>query len=128
MRRLIYLMLVCVLVISITGCGKEPTVEGVWEEEITVSVLGITDQPGTQAAILRYTFSEDGTGIMEIIPDQHPETTEAFTYAVEGDNLLLTFTSTTQGAVPFAYTIKSLTKDSLAISLYGVTNNLTRVK
>ena len=130
MKKKLCLVLAALLVVSLVGCGQEPTVVGTWEEEITVSVLGVTEKEGTYPALLRYTFAEDGSGVREVIQDVHPEDpqTELFTYSVEGDKLIITVTSTTQGSVPFEYTIKSLTSDSLELYFYGVTNSLKRVR
>lgn len=130
MKKYICLVLVTLLTLAMAGCAKEPTIVGTWEEEITVSVLGLTDQPGNHPAVLRYTFAEDGSGIQEIIPNDLPERANnvTFNYAVEGDKLILNVTSTTQGEVPFEYTIKNLTNDTLELYFYGVTNNLKRVK
>ena len=130
MRKFFCLMLAVLLVLTLCGCAKEPTIVGTWEEEITITVLGKTEQEGNHPALLRYTFAEDGTGTREVIPDTIPEHTQTdrFTFAVEGDVLTITLTSTTQGDVPFEYTIKSMTYDSLEIYFYGVTNHLKRVK
>lgn len=133
MQKFFYLVLAVLLVLTLCGCAKEPTIVGTWEEEITITVLGKTEQEGNHPALLRYTFAEDGTGTREVIPDTIPEHTQTdeFIFAVEGDVLTITITSATQSDVPdvpFEYTIKSMTYDSLEIYFYGVTNHLKRVE
>lgn len=130
MRRIISVILAILMVLSMVGCTQEITIVGTWEEEIMVSVLGATDKQGTYPALLRYTFAEDGTGTREIFSDIHPEEpqTEEFAYSVDGEKLIMTVTSTSQGAVSYEYTIQNLTADSLELYFYGRTNSLKRAE
>ena len=88
MKKIFVLLLAAALVL--TGCGKEETLVGIWEQEITVSVLGAQDWTETEG-IVRFTFREDGTGAQEqiILDGIHPDAVRDFTWKLEETGLTL---------------------------------------
>lgn len=92
MRRYLYCVLVIVLLISLTACGKTTEITGIWEQEMEISNLGLNAQT-TAASILRFIFWDDGTGTQEqIIRDgSHPDISRGFTYQLEGEKLILDY-------------------------------------
>ena len=70
MKHVTAFLVTLLLAFSCTACGGEDTLVGTWEGMIELSVLGESVQePGTTTETIRLTFSEDGTGSMEITSD-----------------------------------------------------------
>ena len=90
MKKLVLLILAAALLLA--GCGKEETLVGIWEQEITVSVLGVEGQTEAES-IVRFTFREDGTGTQEqmILDGSHPDAVRDFSWVLEKKTLTLDY-------------------------------------
>ena len=86
-KRLIALTAALLL---LAGCGAKEGIEGVWEQETTVSVLGLgMETPVEEPAVQRFEFRKDGTGVMATEAEGIPATEVAFGYTLEGDTVTL---------------------------------------
>ena len=117
--------LLAVLLCLLTGCGKETSIEGTWEQEISLSVLGVGVEERTQvAAVQRFQFNPDGTGLMTVDAGENLPVSEAtFQYILEGDCLVLTWEE--GRSVTFAVI---LTEDALKLDSGRVQLDLGRVE
>ena len=93
MKHVTAFLMTLFLLFSCTACGGEDTLIGTWEGPLEVSVLGESVQePGTTTETIRFTFSEDGTGSMEITSDlilaEMPY--QSFQYTPDAEQLTLT--------------------------------------
>lgn len=93
MKRIAALLFTLLLVFAVAACGSEDTLIGTWEGPMELSVLGVgVEEPGTTVETIRFTFSEDGTGSLELTSDlilaEMPY--QSFRYTAEDDQLTLT--------------------------------------
>ncbi len=90
-KRETILTAVLIVLLLFAGCGAERSIEGVWEQEITVSVLGLgVEEPVQRTDTLRFEFRKDGTGLMTTgAGAAHPAPEVVFHYALEGDTLTI---------------------------------------
>ena len=106
--------------------GEEVSLEGVWEHETTVNVLGIgIEEPTQQTTTQRFEFREDGTGeIITRFHDDHPAPPDIhFHYTLE-DNIVTIVRDDGGGEMVFAVTYHD---DSLNMENQRGTFDLTRV-
>ena len=88
-KRLIALAAALLL---LAGCGAKDSLEGVWEYEATVNVLGVgIEEPTRRTDIQRFEFREDGTGVITSeFGDDYPNPPDIhFHYTLEGDTLTI---------------------------------------
>jgi len=111
--------LLAVLLCLLTGCGKETSIEGTWEQEISLSVLGVGVEERTQvAAVQRFQFNPDGTGLMTVDAGENLPVSEAtFQYVLEGDCLVLTWEEGGSESFSVARTEGSLRLNSSRVEL-----------
>ena len=112
MKHVTAFLVTLLLALSCTACSGGSTLVGSWEGPLELSVLGVgVEEPGTATETIRFTFSEDGTGSMELTSDfplaELPY--EAFQYTAEADQLTLTFAS--GQTMAFAYSLNGNTLD-----------------
>lgn len=91
MKRFLYCVLSVLLLVSLTGCSDNGNIVGIWEQEMETTILGEgIEEPVSVASIRRFTFREDGTGLMEhIMPEgSHPDAVREFTWKLDGDTLI----------------------------------------
>jgi len=122
-RRFFCLILMMLL---LTGCAASEPIVGSWEEEITISVLGIGQSDAEAAAVTRFLFRENGSGswAMAFADGSHPEAVREFSYSLEEDVLTLTFK---QEDHPIQFTM-TLTGDSLRLENDRGTFHLIRTE
>ena len=94
MKRSLCILLTLAFLLSLTACGGEPEITGIWEQEMEISVLGEgVEEPTAAASLLRFNFREDGTGLQQhIMPDDsYPDAVREFSWSLEGDTLTLEY-------------------------------------
>lgn len=106
MKHVTAFLVTLLLVFSCTACGGEATLTGTWEGPLEASVLGVgVEEPTTANETIRFTFSEAGTGSMEILSDlilaEMPY--QPFQYTSEEDQLTLTLEN--EQTMTFTYTL-----------------------
>ena len=86
-KRLIALAAALLLLV---GCGAKDSIEGVWEQETTVSVLGLgMETPVEESAVQRFEFKKGGTGIITTEAGDYPAIDITFRYTLEGETLTI---------------------------------------
>lgn len=91
MKRFLCTILV-LLLFSLSACGTKTEITGIWEQEMSISILGVEGE-STAASIARFTFREDGSGSQEQIfhDNSHPDTVREFHWQLEGNTLVLDY-------------------------------------
>ena len=96
MKRMVSYILLVILLVSLAACGGKADLTGIWEQEMEISILGEgIEEPTASAALCRFTFREDGTGLQEHIMQEeaYPGAVREFTWKLEGDTLTLSYGS-----------------------------------
>ena len=96
MKHVTAFLVTLLLALSCSACGGGSTLVGSWEGPLELSVLGVgVEEPGTATETIRLTFSEDGTGAMELTSDlplaEMPY--QSFQYTTDAEQLTLTLES-----------------------------------
>ena len=123
-RPAVWAVLLIVLLVLV-GCAAKQSMEGTWEQEITISVLGTNVDDQTEvSAIQRFQFHADGTGSMTTdAGEDFPVASVEFRYTLEEGELTLT---RADGGEDMIFTV-TLEKDSLKLENTSGTFDLKRV-
>ena len=125
MKHVTAFLVTLLLVFACSACGNQDTLTGTWEGPMELSVLGVgVEEPGTVQETIRFTFSEDSTGSMEIPSELILAETpyQSFQYTAEDDQLTLTMDN--GQTMTFTYTL-----DGDTLTLEGRANlTLTRTQ
>ena len=95
-RKLALLLLITVLLFGmVAGCGARSKLVGTWAAETETTILGVSIEiPFVSDTVISFSFEKDGTGAMTTdFGSSLPTTNRAYTYAVEDDQLTLTYES-----------------------------------
>lgn len=123
-RRIALLLLITTLLFGIvTGCGAQSKLVGTWEAKTEASILGVSIEiPFVSEGVISFSFEKDGTGAMTTdFGSNLPTTSRTYTYAVEKDQLTLTYESGNNEVYTF-----TLEKDVLKLDGHRVDLELTR--
>ena len=91
-KRLLFIFVVCIGILTLTGCGKKQSVVGTWE----------WSEDGVSAT---YILNEDGTGSYTLFDGEESETVE-LTYEVEKNMLLITYNNDSSAVYELPFTFK----------------------
>lgn len=90
MKRIV--LVICVLLILLTGCGGKDTIIGRWETESQADALGLNLSGNFISTVTRISFLEEGVGTWEIEMVQTREILRReFSYTLEGDTLMILY-------------------------------------
>ena len=120
MKRIIAI----VLVVLLTGCAAKQSIVGTWEQEMTISVIGMEEQTEAESTA-RFTFRQDGTGTQEqlLFDGVHPNTLREFTWTLSGECVILDFGNGRQETF-----VVIQEKDSLELHSQRIIFELKKVK
>ena len=111
MRKLVAFSLVIVMMLTLCACTPEKKILGTWAHETQILDVILT---------ATYTFREDGTGVRSTVVDVD------FTYTIDGD--VLRITTVTLGISHTDTYTYAFDGDHLILTENGTTTTLTKVK